>query len=136
MGAGHVADASVLVAALIDAGDDGVWSEEVVAAGYLVAPQLAIVESLNILRRLELAGQLTDLEAASAQRDLRDLDIELLPVRPFEDRIWELRKNLTCHDAWYVAIAEAVDLPLATLDLRLARASGLRCDIQVPRSTR
>lgn len=132
MGLGHVVDASVLIAALIDSGKDGLWSEQVIAGGFLAAPHLAIIESLNILRRLEMADQLAELEVASACRDLHELEIELLPVRPFEDRIWELRRNLTCYDAWYVAIAEALDLPLATLDQRMARAPGLRCDLLAP----
>lgn len=132
MGPGHVVDASVLIAALVDSGDDGLWSEQVIGGNFLAAPHLAIVESLNILRRLEMADQLAKLEAASACRDLHELEIELLPVRPFEDRIWELRRNLTCYDAWYVAIAEALELPLATLDRRLTRAPGLRCEIVVP----
>jgi predicted nucleic acid-binding protein len=132
MATGHIVDASVLVAALVDSGEDGVWSERVIAGGYLAAPELAIVEAMNILRRLELGEQLTALEASSAQRDLHDLVIELLPVRPFEERIWQLRPNLTCYDAWYVAVAEALEMPLATLDRRLARAPGLRCQIIVP----
>jgi len=132
MGPGHVVDASVLICALIDSGEDGLWSERIIAGSFLVAPHLAIVESLNILRRLEMADQLEGLEVASACRDLHELEIELLPVRPFEDRIWELRRNLTCYDAWYVAIAEALELPLATLDKRMMRAPGLRCEILVP----
>lgn len=130
--AGHVVDASVLVAALVDAGADGRWSEQVLAGGFLAAPHLAVVETLNILRRLESAGQLTALEAASAQADLHELHIELLSIRPFEQRIWELRHNLTCYDAWYVAVSEALELPLATLDRRLAAAAGPRCEFRVP----
>jgi len=87
---------------------------------------------MNILRRLELGEQVTELEASSAQRDLHDLEIELMPIRPFEDRIWQLRRNLTCYDAWYVATAEALEIPLATLDRRLARAPGPRCIIVGP----
>jgi predicted nucleic acid-binding protein len=75
MTTGHVVDASVLVAALSDSGEHGVWSEQLIAGGYLVAPELAVVEALNILRRLELGEQLTELEASSAQRDLHDLEI-------------------------------------------------------------
>jgi len=55
-----------------------------------------------------------------------------MPIRPFEDRIWQLRRNLTCYDAWYVATAEALEIPLATLDRRLARAPGPRCIIVGP----
>jgi predicted nucleic acid-binding protein len=135
MAAGHVVDASVLVAALVDSGDDGSWSEGVITDGQPVAPELAIIETLNILRRLELGERLTALEASSAQRDLHDLDIELMPVRPFEDRIWQLRPDLTSYDAWYVAVAEALELPLATLDRRLARSPGPRCEILLPTGT-
>ena len=78
----------------------------------------------NPIRRLELAQRLTALEAASARQDLLSLEIELFPFQPFADRIWELRANLTSHDACYVALAEALDLPLATLDRRLVQATG------------
>jgi predicted nucleic acid-binding protein len=132
MNGGHVVDASVLVAALVDSGGEGLWSEKVIAGGYAAAPTLVVVEALNILRRLELAEQLTELEASTAQRDLHELEIDLMPVRPFEDRIWALRSNLTCYDAWYVAVAEALEIPLATLDRRLAGAPGLRCKIVSP----
>ena len=79
-----------------------------------------------------MAGELTELEAASAQADLHDLQLDLLPIRPFEERIWELRFDLTCYDAWYAAIAEALELPLATLDGRLAAAPGPRCRFRLP----
>ena len=46
---------------------------------------------------------------------------------PFAKRVWELRHSVTSHDAWYVAVAEALRLPLATLDARLAKAKGPTC---------
>ena len=127
-----VVDASVLVAATTDTGRDGVWAEEVLARGDILAPHLVLVEATNILRRLERAKELTHLEATAAQRDLMRLDIDLLPFEPFAGRIWDLRRNVTSYDAWYVAIAEAFGLPLATLDRRLARASGPSCRFLVP----
>jgi predicted nucleic acid-binding protein len=84
----------------------------------IVAPHLVLVETTNILRRLARSRELSPLEAAIAQRDLMRLAIDLLPFEPFAERVWELRRNVTSHDAWYVAIAEAFDLPLATLDRR------------------
>jgi predicted nucleic acid-binding protein len=38
------------------------------------------------------------------------------------------------YDAWYVALAEALRLPLATIDERLVKAHGPACDILTPRS--
>ena len=127
-----VVDAALLVAATTDAGAEGVWAEDVVRAGGLVAPHLALVEATNILRRLELAGRLGQLEAGAAARDLLLLELELVPFYPFAERVWELRKNVTSYDAWYVALAEALDLPLATLDRRLVAASGPRCRFLLP----
>jgi predicted nucleic acid-binding protein len=48
-----VVDTSVLVAALVGAGAQGEWAERGIAAGSLHAPELALVETTNILRRLE-----------------------------------------------------------------------------------
>ena len=101
-------------------------------ANTLAAPELVQVEAANILRRLESRGQISRIEANGAHRDLLRLDVELLPFAPFAERVWELRRNVTCHDAWYVAVAEAFDCALATLDLRLSRATGPACAFMVP----
>lgn len=127
-----VVDASVLVAAATDAGRDGAWAEGIVEEGDLVAPHLALVEATNILRRLELAGLLGRLEATAAQRDLLRIGLELVPFEPFAERVWELRGSLTSYDAWYVAVAEGLDVPLATLDRRLSRATGPSCRFRLP----
>jgi predicted nucleic acid-binding protein len=127
-----VVDSSVLVAALTDSGPNGVWAEEVLSRGSLHAPELARVEATNILRRLELAKQLTTAEANAAHEDLMQLDLELFSFEPFAERIWELRYTVTSYDAWYVAVAEALRLPLATLDGRLSRAKGVACKFLTP----
>jgi predicted nucleic acid-binding protein len=127
-----VVDASLLVAATTDAGAEGTWAEDVLRAGGLVAPHLVLAEATNILRRFELAGKLGRVEAGSAARDLLLLELELVPFAPFAERVWELRTNVTSYDAWYVAVAEDLDLPLATLDRRLAAASGPRCQFLLP----
>jgi predicted nucleic acid-binding protein len=40
--------------------------------------------------------------------------------------------NLSCYDAWYVALAEFLGVKLATLNARLARAPGPRCGFWLP----
>ena len=60
------------------------------------------------------------------------LDIDLFEFNTFAQRIWDLRSNLTSHDAWYVAVAEALDCPLATLDGKLSRADGPGCEFVLP----
>jgi predicted nucleic acid-binding protein len=127
-----VIDSSVVIAALVDSGSHGLWAEEVLASGLLQAPELVRAEATNIFRRLERAKLITTPEANAAQDDLMQLDIELFPFEPFASRIWELRHNVTSYDAWYVAIAEALKLPLATLDEPLTKSNGVTCKFLTP----
>ena len=127
-----VVDASVLVAALVEPGSDGLWAQSTLAEGSLVAPELALVEATDVLRRLELRQRISRIEATFAHADLLRLNIEMFPFAPFAERVWELRGNLNSYDAWYVALAEALNSPLATLDLRLSRVCGPACLIVVP----
>ena len=60
------------------------------------------------------------------------LDVQLFPYHPFAERVWALRKSITSHDAWYVALAEALDCSLATLDIKLKNASGTKCAFAAP----
>ena len=122
-----VVDSSTVVAALVATGPHGAWAEELVAGHALYAPELVLVETTNVLRRLELTNQITTPEASAAQEDLMRLEIELFPFEPFAERIWELRPAVTSYDAWYVAIAEALRFPLATLDDRLVSSNGPKC---------
>lgn len=127
-----VVDSSLVVVALVDSGPHGTWAEDILASGFLNAPELMRVEATNILRRLERAKDITSADANAAHEDLMLLDIQLFSFEPFADRVWELRHNLTSYDAWYVAVAEALELPLATLDMSISRARGPRCKFLTP----
>ncbi|MYH68208.1 MAG: type II toxin-antitoxin system VapC family toxin [Dehalococcoidia bacterium] len=125
-------DASALVAALTDLGPEGRWARAQTARDPLVCPEVVLSEAANTLRRLEQAGGLTQEQATRAYHDLLEFDLGLRPYKPFADRIWQLRRNLTSYDAWYVAVAEALDCPLVTLDVRLSRAPGPQCAFVTP----
>ncbi len=60
------------------------------------------------------------------------MHLELFPFTPFAERIWALRSNLTCCDAWYVALG----CPLITLDRKLGRATGAQPTTFSPRPAR
>lgn len=99
---------------------------------HLVAPHLLPAEVANILRRAVRAGDLSADAAALAHIELQTLPVDLFPYPPFADRVWALRDNVSAYDAWYVALAETLDAPLATLDARLVRAPGPTCDFLTP----
>ena len=127
-----VADASVVVAALVDSGPQGVWAERMLAGDAMAAPHFMPVEVANLLRRAVLAGKIGDDTAALAHADLVALPVELFPYAPLSERVWELRRSVTAYAAWYVALAEALGARLATLDVKLSRARGPRCRFAVP----
>ena len=122
----------MLVAALVDSGLEGAWAESMVSEGALTGPELALAEASNVLRRLERSGRLSPPEAGGAHKGLLRLEMDLFPFAPFAERVWELRSNLTSYDAWYVALAEALDCPLVTLDRKLSRAIGPKCEVIAP----
>lgn len=129
-------DSSVVVAALVDTGAHGAWAEKVLGQDGLYAPQHLRVEAANVLRRLERGKEITEQEATAAFEDLIELDVELHAFEAFSERIWELRHNVSIYDGWYVALAEAFDLPLATLDGRLVKAEGPKCRFLTPDSNK
>ena len=127
-----VVDSSVVVAALIDRGSIGRWAEGVLISGPLSAPHLMPVEAANIIRRSASAGAISTDVASLAHQDLMALPVELFPYGLCASRVWELRSNVTAYDGWYVALAEMIGARLATLDLRLSRAAGTRCEFALP----
>ena len=127
-----VVDASVVVAALVDNGSDGEWAEAQLRTNHLTAPSLMPIEVANVLRRIEHSGLIDGGSANLAFDTLTQLTIDLAEFAPLADRIWELRFNLTSYDAFYVALAEVLDCPLATLDRRLVSAPGPTCEFLSP----
>jgi predicted nucleic acid-binding protein len=127
-----VVDSSAVVAALLDRGNDGVWARRLLEREPLAAPGHLFVEVSSALRRGVLSGLVGRDVAALAHSDLVQLSVVVFPFEPLASRVWELHPDVTSYDAAYVALAEALDVPLVTLDGRLARASGPRCEFLLP----
>ncbi len=126
-----VVDASVIVTAVADDGDDGTLVRSMLRGERLAAPEVLDLEVISVLRRLAATGRITSKRASLALADLRDLPIQRASHVMLVDRCWELRANLTPYDAAYVALAEICESPLLTADARLASAPGPRCRIEV-----
>ncbi|MGL5824499.1 MAG: type II toxin-antitoxin system VapC family toxin [Nocardioides sp.] len=127
-----VPDASVVVAALLSTGGAGALARERLRQDpELHVPHLLDVEVTAALRRRVRLG-LTDANtAAEVLGDLVGLAAMRWDHEPLLRRVWELRENVTAYDACYVALAEILDAPLVTSDIRLAHAPGLRCAVHV-----
>lgn len=116
-----VTDASVIVAA-ITGGDERAERirDRLDGADELAAPHLIDLELMQALRRIVRHGHLTTDRAEDAVENLTDLALNRFPHEPFIDRIWKLRDRLSAYDAAYLALAEAIGIPLITCDAALA----------------
>jgi predicted nucleic acid-binding protein len=122
-------DTSAIVARLLGRPAAEGLSERLEGAD-LVAPHLIDVEFLHVLRRLVHQGEITADRASDARVDFGDLSVTRYPHAPLADAIWGLRHNLSAYDAAFVALAEALSVPLVTCDARLA-ASRLDADVEL-----
>lgn len=86
----------------------------------------------GVVRRRARSGQFHGAAAALAHRRLRAMSLDLWPHSALAKRAWDLRDDVTYIDACFVALAELLDAPLLTLDLRLTRTPGLRCGFLTP----
>ena len=128
-----VVDASVLVTALADDGDDGRRSRARMVGERLHAPELIDLEVASVFRKLCAAGQLHPARAEQALGDLRTLRLGRLRHRMLIGRCWELRHNVSMYDAAYIAAAELLGATLVTADARLANAPGTTCTFELLR---
>jgi predicted nucleic acid-binding protein len=127
-----VVDACVLSDALVDDGPLGKSARRALTGDpYWAAPaQLLLVEVVSVIRGRTLAGKVGTARAQEAIDALPALVIENVHVAELVERMWQLRDNLTAFDAAYVAAAEALGCPLVTGDRRLAKAPGVRCEVE------
>jgi predicted nucleic acid-binding protein len=123
-----VVDASAMVEALV--GRDVDAQLLTALAGALDAPHLLDVEVLSVLRGLELGRKLAPPVAQQARLDYSAFGITRHGLEPFTERVWQLRHRLTASDASYIALAEALDVPLYTCDTKLA-ADGHTAEVRL-----
>jgi predicted nucleic acid-binding protein len=92
----------------------------------LHAPALLDFEVASALRGHLLAGKLSQARCAEAVEDFAALNIE-------RHQMTALRDNFTVYDAAYVVLAQALDAPLVTADLRMREAEKAGITVHVYR---
>lgn len=126
-----VIDTSAVLAALVARPPATGLVERLARDGDLHGPHLIDTEVLHSLRRLTITGEISEDRATDARTDFAELALVRYPHHPLSDRVWELRHNLTAYDATFVALAEALAVPLVTCDARLASAPGHRAHVEL-----
>lgn len=98
-----VLDASAALEMLLRAADHPGLVDRVLRSGEtLAAPHLLDLEVTHVLRRLVLAGELSERCAREAIEDHRAFSISRYPHDGLLERIWQLRANCTTYDAAYL----------------------------------
>lgn len=96
------------------------------------APTTFDIEALSAVRKAELRGLIDAHEAADVLSVWSAMNIRRHGIRRLASRMWHFRHDITPADASYVALAEALGVPLVTADRRLARTAARYCDVIVP----
>jgi len=122
-----VIDATAVVNGLLRKGA----SRERLELDELHVPHLADSEVVSTLTRLVRTDMIDPAGASRALDRWVRFGVRRHPVRRLMPRMWDMRDNVKAYDATYVALAERLELPLATCDRRLGRAPGVQCEIVV-----
>lgn len=121
-----VVDASIVVRLLQNRRGDQGLRERFGGLRYIHAPALIDAEVSSAIRGLLLTSKTTiKIDVGRAHEmldDVVDLPLVRYPMQPFQRRVLMLRDNFTAYDAFYVALAESLGMPLLTDDRRYARA--------------
>ena len=127
-----VIESSAMVDALVDdpANTDLL---AILADNELHAPALIDYEVASALRGHALGGKLADERLDDAIDDFRALSIERYPLSAMIREVLDLKNNFTAYDAAYVVLAQALDAPLVTADVKLIGARKLGVDVRVLR---
>ncbi len=118
-----VLDASAALDLLTGAGRAAAIRERIQAERVHV-PHLIDIEITHVLRKHVMSGVLSAARAEAALSLWLAADLDRHAHESLLPRIWQLRQIVTAYDAAYVALAEAIGIPLITCDGRLARSHG------------
>jgi predicted nucleic acid-binding protein len=129
-----VLDSSAGIDYLLGKQPEASWVERQLDRAHwrLHAPHLFDVEVVSAVRRLVLSREVPVADGAERARRLAELPLRRYPHVELLDRVWELHPTVTVADACFVALAEALNIPLVTTDRRLGRWVGVRIPVLAP----
>lgn len=101
------------------------------ATPVLYAPYVLDAEVMSALLGLRRGRKISDREADTALSNYCAFPLERHDVLPLWPRLKNLHARLSPYDAQYVALAEALRVPLITSDARISRSGAAHCEIEV-----
>lgn len=128
-----VLDSSAALDFLLGTSRQAWVDQQLEAAGWSIdAPYVLDTEVFAVVRARVLDRSISAAKGREVLAAFGDLPVRRYPHLQLFDRMWGLRAHVSTRDAAFVALAEALDAPLVTTDLRLARAHGFRTTVVVP----
>lgn len=132
MASDYVVDASAALEALTDKTAVGAVLRTRITESICHAPHLIDAEVGDVLRRGVIRGVVTEKAARTNLGVLGDLiDYRYPHAGSIATRAWELRDTVRFYDALYVALAVTLGVPLLTADVKLSKAPGLPCVVEL-----
>lgn len=121
-----VVDASIVVRLLQNRRGDAELRARFGRQRHLHAPALIDAEVTSAVRGLLLtskpAVRISAERAEQMLNDFKDLPLVRYPMQPYQRRVLALRDNVTAYDAFYLALAESLGMPLLTDDRKFGKA--------------
>ncbi|MFE7718494.1 type II toxin-antitoxin system VapC family toxin [Nocardia rhizosphaerihabitans] len=128
----YVLDASTASTALLRNDAVGMAVGRLIETAVCHAPHLIDAEVGSVLRRHERKGLINSDTAAIGLRMLATMvDRRYSHHSWLSEHAWQLRHSITFYDGLYAALAARLDIPLLTSDVRLSRAPGLPCRVEL-----
>lgn len=121
-----VVDASVVVRLLQNRRDDTGLRERFGRKRHVHAPSLIDAEVTSAIRGLLLTSkraiQITVERSEQMLDGFADLPLVHYPMQPYQRRALALGDKFTAYDAFYLALAESLSMPLLTDDRKYGKA--------------
>ena len=128
----YVVDASAAVDALSGKDAVGIALRARITQSTCHAPHLIDAEVGHTLRRAVYREEIKEETALTALHALPIIIAYRYPQsKEMTNRAWALRHTVTFYDGMYVALATVLGVPLLTADVRLSKAPGLTCPVEL-----